>query len=230
MTTLRYTTKFTYGGVNGSDEQVDLPFYTSTSGRSLGEPKTADKGSYRGELVASDDNGAIAVVYNWSFAIADRDTDVPRFGPNGKACENGAKVVDGTEFDQSFTCTCVEGYIGPNCEILITQQAAASSESSDTSLYAIVATLAAIVVAALVFVAVTKHRARVKANAPMDFETKMAMLKELGLIDPEKDGDELLLPRELRRTWLQMISELGKGAFGEVWKCTLTDTANNVPE
>ena len=35
---------------------------------------------------------------------------------------------------------------------------------------------------------------------------------------------------QLKRAWLNMISELGKGAFGEVWKCTLADMANNVPE
>ena len=41
-----------------------------------------------------------------------------RYGPNGKGCQYGGIPVDGTEFDQQFTCDCVNSlYDGENCGI-----------------------------------------------------------------------------------------------------------------
>ena len=186
-------------------------------------------GSYRGRLVAIDAAGAETVVHTWDFSIKQNDTEVPRNGPNGLGCQNGGIPVDGTSFDEKFTCDCTQvdaRVSGPNCS----EDLASSSVATSTTTYVVACVGGATVVALLVVLAVAKRRAYAKANAPVDFETKLQWLTEQGLIHTVADPADKVLPRELRRAWLSMISELGKGEFGVVWKCTLSDAERNEPE
>ena len=224
--------KMQFENISSSGENADLSFFVSTTGQALAQIRAQHVGNFRGSLLAIDAAGDTTTVYSWAFRIQYKDTDVDAYGPNGRGC-NGGNMVDRTPFDQKYTCDCSDvTNQGANCDVPPTGAAGSAAAGSDEmTLYAVVAALAVILVAALVFVAVAKRRAYVNAWAAMDFETQLQMLKDAGLIDPNSTGDEgPLLPRELRRAWLNMISELGKGAFGEVWKCTLTDMANNVPE
>jgi hypothetical protein len=55
------------------------------------------------------------IVFEFLFA----DVENTAFGPGGAGCLNGGAPVDTVEFDNAFTCNCVDtGHFGSNCEIL----------------------------------------------------------------------------------------------------------------
>ena len=154
------------------------------------------------------------------------DTDVREYGPNNRTCENNGVKIDGEPFDKSFTCDCTGlADVEPiNCATL---PETTTDDQDNTPTY-IVSALAAVIVAVFcIYVAVTKYRAYVLANAPEDFEAKLQAFKDQGLIE-DLDAVVDKKPRELRRGWLSLVDRLGQGAFGEVWKGLLHDGANTL--
>ncbi len=41
-------------------------------------------------------------------------------GPQGQRCFNEGACVDGTAFDGAFTCKCIDGFTGSNCQLRMT--------------------------------------------------------------------------------------------------------------
>lgn len=89
-------------------------FYVGKYGGGVALP--SHLGKYSGKLVARDITGAEAVVKNWTFQVLPPDTDIASNGPNGKTCFNGGIKVDPVPLDNTFTCKCLQGYKGSNCE------------------------------------------------------------------------------------------------------------------
>ena len=183
------------------------------------------EGKYRGRLVARDTNAGnaangTAVVKEWEFTVQQRDTSVPARGPNGKDCAHGERL-DGTEFDGSFTCNCEQTrYTGANCEIEVAiQAAAAAAEQGNPWLASGVAAgvLALILLGTALFY---RHRVRKARLAAFDFKAHLGRLKETGELYEHDVG----VPRELKRKSVTMVTKVGAGAFGEVWKAVLDES------
>lgn len=67
---------------------------------------------------ASDDRGIDVWPSAWNFQVLSADGDIPAYGPNGEGCvDPGTEdMVDTILFDQQFTCKCLSGYNGSNCQ------------------------------------------------------------------------------------------------------------------
>jgi hypothetical protein len=105
----------------------------------------------------------------------------------------------------------------------------APSSSSKSATYAVIGVLLAAAALALVAAVVlirARRRRWLEENRPFVFDMILDELRASGLV-----GDRLALdsrPRELKRGTVSMISRLGEGAFGEVYKGLIKD--QNAPE
>ena len=84
--------------------------------------------------------------------------------------------------------------------------------------------LGLLVLGAAVALIVTRRRRRWEKMKPTNFGDKLQSMLDSGDIDPEVAGLSTLLPREIKRKNLKLIEEIGKGAFGTVWKGLLDET------
>lgn len=118
----KVTYKRTFGdGTTGSATSLSpgLWLVDTETAEMLAQPERP--GNYSVNLVATDGAGAEAIFRSWSFEVLYKDTDVPKYGPNGKDCLNGGNRIDndvgGTIFDRRYECGCEgTGYEGSNCE------------------------------------------------------------------------------------------------------------------
>jgi serine/threonine protein kinase len=83
----------------------------------------------------------------------------------------------------------------------------------------------------LVVVAAVQYRAYRERRRPVDFDSQLDRMVETG----EMSEDQLnpaLRPREIKRQNVALLEQVGKGAFGAVWKALLDESksANGVPE
>jgi len=67
-----------------------------------------------------------------------------------------------------------------------------------------------------------KYQAHTKKWAPADFNAELQRLIDAGQISAVQD-EIIGVPRELKRSWLTLSTELGHGAFGQVFKALLLD-------
>ena len=91
--------------------------------------------------------------------------------------------------------------------------------------------LALLVLGSAVALIVTRRRRRLEKMKPTNFEDKLQSMLDSGDIDPDVAGLSALLPREIKRKNLKLIEEIGKGAFGTVWKGLLDESVGtSTPE
>eukprot|EP00037_Helgoeca_nana_P029898 m.363572 g.363572 ORF g.363572 m.363572 type:complete len:525 (+) comp28070_c0_seq1:1281-2855(+) len=75
------------------------------------------------EVVAIDAAGSRVSLVNWTFHAIAADTEAPSNGPGNADCDNGGIRVDGTRYDQRFTCQCSRtGFSGPRCLVPTTAE------------------------------------------------------------------------------------------------------------
>lgn len=172
-------------------------------------------------LYARDSDDHEVALTTLTFRFLDGDTDNATNGPNGQGCENGATVVDDTEFDGEFTCECAGSFTGDNCEIepagTVLQQGAASGSSSSTQV-AVVAAGAGVLFVILVALLVRQRSRRLKQSGPHDFHEDVGEIAALGIGGAGEELGGVKLPTELKRSKLKLLEELGKGHFGVVQK------------
>ena len=202
--------------------------FVSPAGEMLAKLTTV--GSFEAELYAKDSSGAVAVVKRWPFDVAADDAVDPRNGPNSKGCGDG-KVVDVVKYDLDFACDCsATRFEGDNCATLIetaSSTVVVDSGQSDTPLVTGLL-VAFFVVSILVAFIVYKRRVYKLEMQAFDFTAEVERLCAAGELEAEGGFD--LIPREIKRKHLTMISRIGSGAFGEVWKAVLDESpAGGVP-
>ena len=153
--------------------------------RSIGE---AYARNYTGRLFVQDSSeSAPLLIKEWQFRVLMNDVDLPEYGPNGRACENGAEQIDTVPFDKVFACACTGSFKGGNCE-----SAAVADNTDDTTdngplVGSVLGVLAIVLVAAVVLL---KYRARQLKNRPHDFAFETDGLVDMGI--GQDVGDHVL--------------------------------------
>ena len=196
-------------------------------------------GNYTARLIARDLAGTDAVLDEWPFQVLPKDTDVASNGPNREPCERSEDAVDVTLMDESFTCRCPDGVAGDKCQYSAAAtcngvgdvqddgtcecNSGHTGDNCDETIASIVATGMSIALA-LVLVAgglAFAHRRREQLK-PYDFSEQ---LSQLGDANPAGAADgspafaeegRSLVPDELSRGSVTLLSILGSGQFGEV--------------
>ena len=74
----------------------------------------------------------------------------------------------------------------------------------------------------LIAVVAYKYRQHQIKMRPVDFNTLFATMIASGYIEAEQVSSERR-PREIRRRDLNLVKAIGRGSFGEVWKCDLDE-------
>jgi serine/threonine protein kinase len=216
-------------------------------GEILGEFSEHEVGNLTIIITATDGGGEHTDLIPILLDIRQLDVNIPKFGPNSRGCANAGSPVDdsGDLYDGVFTsCDCDKlPYVGENCESLCarggskdygtgkcvyaTSYTNASANADATS--AILASIAGVVLLGLLFAAgaARYHRYRLKMQ-PVDFDKLNLKMLESGTILADQLFSECK-PRELKRSTVTLLEQVGSGSFGAVWKATL-DESNTTPE
>ena len=88
--------------------------------------------------------------------------------------------------------------------------------------------LGSTVLVILIGVIVYKCYKRHNAARPHNFEAELQRLMEAGELSSSQ-AVRSSMPRELKRSNIMRLEQLGKGAFGEVWKAMLEEPERGVP-
>ena len=159
--------------------------------------------------------------------VVQLDTENPDNGPNGQGCLNDGVRNDGVKYDEKFTCDCKDAYEGANCNKNVEKERIA----------AILGTILAVVVGILAVVRIRARRLLMRAHS---FELTLEEMRAKGEIAEEQlaaakanaaaagantPRSAMLhhTPREIKRSNLTMLSKIGAGAFGDVWRGILDE-------
>ena len=160
----------------------------------------------------------------WTFEVKDRDTADPNNGPNGNGCKNGAREEDEVEYDNAFTCNCAgTTYDGDNCEVATLPSGSIVVIKKSKGGNIVIAILGAMLLLAIVAVAVYKVQSHRQSMRAHDFQLELESMVESGELEPDQIGNGRAVPREIKRADVTMLSNIGSGAFGQVWKGMLDE-------
>ena len=187
-----------------------------------------EEGFYQMTLIARAKHGAEAILEDVVFDVRRTDTDLSENGPGRMGCGNNGEAVDEPDkrFDGKFTCKCDSRFQGANCEL----EAPASTGADSGEIVAGVF-LFVIVILCILYVR-NKYQEYTEKMAPVNFASRLQELLDSGVLqmapkiaraDSVTSAARPIRPRELKRSWLTLVDRLGKGNFGDVWKCTLDD-------
>ena len=127
-------------------------------------------------------------------------------GGSSEICSgNGNIANDEDPFDGAFTCDCNDGFGDANC----------SKDIAQSNINIVVGSLAGIVLVVVILAAVYKYRMVAAKRAAHDFHAELEKMLAEGEIEPEQIGDRKAIPREIRRTCVQLTDAIGEGAFGK---------------
>jgi serine/threonine protein kinase len=244
--TFRVLDAKTWGTIAKEPDKVSI----KSNGEILGEFSADEIGEFALIITVTDGNGGTFVLEPILLDVRQLDIKVPNFGPNNKGCENLGVPVDksGDEFDGIFTscdCTGIALYVGQNCDELCEIDARKDTSGhcvsistviqSDSATDSATSTILAVVVGALVLLmlliagAVRYHNFR-RSMRPIDFDKlNQKLLKNGTVADAQLFSDRK--PRELKRSDVVLLEQVGSGAFGAVWKAMLNESrATGRPE
>lgn len=84
--------------------------------------------------------------------------------------------------------------------------------------------------AALVAIASHKAHEHILSLRPVDFQARFErMLKDGEITEEQLHASDEQAPREIKRSHLEFVMEIGTGQFGEVWKCILSEGGDHPP-
>ena len=143
-------------------------------------------GWHRATLTARDGGGAEAIVNEWDFEARPRDTDVDRYGPNGRICAHGTQV-DTVPMDTSFTCDCNDTrFEGENCDRPLSQSFNSADDNTAAIIGGVLGGVLLVVLAALVGLRVQVY---VLKNRPVDVGAmQRGVIYSLGLSTAKNIG------------------------------------------
>lgn len=105
------------------DGTPDTFFINPSTGAIFAKPSLEDENNFTATIFAIDgDGGPRAEIESIHFTVVRKDIDVPTNGPGKKDCVHG-KRVDGTRFDNQFTCNCTNsGFEDSNCSSSVAEK------------------------------------------------------------------------------------------------------------
>jgi serine/threonine protein kinase len=201
---------------------------------------TADEiGKHTVAVTAVDGGGKAWPLPPFVLDVRQLDVQIPRFGPNGKGCANNGVAVDdsGDAFDGTFTCNCIgiARFVGANCDAECASGGRKNPDSGKCEAELVWSTVLPAVAGAAVLLLLTVaggvrfHRYQLSMR-PIDFDELNKKMLENGTIASGQLYRDRK-PRELRRSSLVLLQQVGSGAFGAVWKATLDESATTgLPE
>lgn len=205
-------------------DAVDLgKFFVAQSGEMYIKPTAP--GSYVAKLIARDTSGQSVVVKAFAFEARPDDVLDSSNGPNRKGCGEHGTAVDLVELDYSFECTCSDStFSGANCEIYQPLAAGVTDAAQDSGPI-IGGALGGLILVMFVVVLVFRRRAYRHKMKAVDFASALRSLLEDGEINEDQVHDQNM-PREIRRRAVTLSNKIGSGAFGDVFKAILDESAS----
>lgn len=209
-------------------------FLNTQTGQMLGtfDNFAADKAATKQfsiTLQVVDQNGVHQDLEQMVMNVRYPDMEVDEYGPNQMPCDNNGTRTDsliimgaGDRFDQQYFCKCIAvgttSYSGENCEIAVEAYPVTVEGGGDTPVVAgaMAGSVVLIFVVGLILYKRRMYNIKMKA---FDFEAEIARLIAGGEIDDnDDDGTESgpRIPREVKRSHITMVQQIGEGAFGEV--------------
>jgi serine/threonine protein kinase len=204
------------------------------NGELLGEFRSNEVGRFTVVITATDGGEGHFQLEPILLDVRQLDADVPEYGPNNKGCANGGLPVDasGSLFDGKFTscdCSKIALYVGDNCDDQCDEPDRKDAktgrcvgDSSDRDSTTIPLVVGVLVVLFLVAVGADRfYKFRVSMR-PIDFDDLNQKMIENGTImEGQLFSDRK--PRELKRSDVSLLEQVGRGAFGAVWKAMLNE-------
>jgi hypothetical protein len=184
-------------------------------------------------LQAIDGSGVNQDVETIMMNVRYPDLEVDEFGPNNKVCENNGTRIDGAEgngdqFDQSYLCMCATvgrtSYSGDNCEDFTIAPLPSTSEGGGNIPIVAGGMAGAVIFIFCVALILYKRRMHAIKMRAFDFAAEIERLINAGEIDADDEAASRT-PREIKRSHVTSTEMIGEGAFGEVWKAVLDETA-----
>eukprot|EP00041_Stephanoeca_diplocostata_P033779 m.1123857 g.1123857 ORF g.1123857 m.1123857 type:complete len:1464 (-) comp24406_c2_seq18:154-4545(-) len=176
-------------------------------------------------------------VFAWPFRVLLGDTATDTNGPNGQNCSDTGEPVDPVLFDGAYACRCHMGYTGANCEHslnngTISNQNASDSDASDTARGVSSVVTAIVVLFALTVVTIQMIILRKVSDRQKDFvlqqhnfNAELPQVHAMGIAmdltapagaDYAGEGSSTMLPVELPRERVLLLSQIGKGTFTQL--------------
>jgi serine/threonine protein kinase len=217
----------------GDEAQLDR-VSIKPNGELLGQFSEDEIGTYTFVITATDGGGESIHLDPFLLDVRKRDIDVPAFGPNKQGCANkGVPVDDASQFDGKFSfCNCsgIALYVGQNCDALCKKGERKKAgicvpEATEFAAGPVLASAggAFVVLLLLTISAMRYHKYRLSMR-PIDFnDLNRKMLDEGTITHEQLVGDRK--PRELKRSSVVLLEQVGKGAFGAVWKAMLDESS-----
>jgi serine/threonine protein kinase len=229
---IRYTFKVLD---TATGDQIDAGLLSITSSGELLGVFHNETGKFAIVVTATDGGGANFQLDPITLDVRQRDVDVPSYGPNGRGCANNGAPVDssGDLFDGKFTsCDCRGTFVGENCEEQCNEGEIkdATSGKCAIELSGVVITRATSVAGALVLLmllmlSAVRHYRFKRRMQPLDFDELKLKMGRNGTITESQLSDCNLKPRELKRSNIVLLEQVGRGAFGTVWNAVLDESA-----
>jgi serine/threonine protein kinase len=211
------------------------------NGELLGEFSTDDIGNLTIIVTAADGGGERVELKPLRLDVRQLDVNNPAFGPNKQGCiHNGVPVDDsGNLYDGIFTsCDCANlRYFGENCEKECAEgttkdpktgqcfEVDRSPEPTSNKISIILAAVAGTCVLLLLLVAIAvRYRQYRRSIRPVDFDELNKTMIANGTV-PDGLLHSECKPRELKRSNVVLLEQVGQGAFGAVWKAMLDESS-----
>ena len=184
-----------------------------------------------------------ALLETITLDVQPSDTANLQNGPEGKGCENGVPV-DTIKYDGMYTCDCTGTHFagelcskcnalwsGENCTLSNTQarqiqETADQSQANQSKANLLGGLLSAIGAFAATIAAAVRIRAHRHSMKPTDFVTLFDEMVAAGDIVSEEEAEKRArIPREIKRSFLDLVEPVGQGQFGQVWKGLLDESS-----
>jgi surface protein len=212
-------------------------------GEILGQFSRNEIGTFTIIITAIDGIGGLFYAETILLDVRQLDVRFAAFGPNNKGCSNNGVPVDdsGDLFDGKFTscdCTAVARYVGENCETFCggpkdkdpdTGECAEDKDyfSGMARSQILGVTFGNIGFFLLLAVGVVQYRRYCQRRSillPIHFDDfNQKMLKSGNIEESQLCNDRK--PRELKRSNVVLLREIGGGAFGTVWMAMLDESS-----